>query len=58
MVPGRDEQCYDSPMNEYETCSWCTDEVPDADLTEISDGARLCCICLDVALDEGFTELY
>ena len=41
-------------MDNYETCSWCSDEVLDEELSEIEDGARLCDICFDVAMDEGF----
>lgn len=33
-------------MTDMETCSWCTDEVPDATLAEQEDGARLCRGCV------------
>lgn len=36
-----------SNMPENETCSWCTTEVPDEELIEISDGARICTECYD-----------
>lgn len=35
----------DETMNDLETCSWCTDEVPDASLRETEDGARICKPC-------------
>lgn len=31
---------------DMETCSWCTDEVPDATLVEQPDGARICKACV------------
>lgn len=31
---------------DMETCSWCTDEVPDSSLREQKDGARVCKNCL------------
>lgn len=31
---------------DLETCSWCTDEVPDEELIEQPDGARVCQSCL------------
>lgn len=30
---------------DMETCSWCTTEVPDIELKETEDGARLCSEC-------------
>jgi hypothetical protein len=35
-----------------ETCSWCTTEVPDAELTMIADGARLCDDCVGIHMNE------
>lgn len=32
-------------MEDLETCSWCTAEVPDETLIEQPDGARLCEQC-------------
>lgn len=32
-------------MEDLETCSWCTDEVPDRTLREAPDGARVCKSC-------------
>lgn len=32
-------------MDEYETCSWCTEEVRNVTLSELPDGARLCRGC-------------
>ena len=35
----------DGTLSEYETCSWCTEEVPDAELVEQDDGSRVCENC-------------
>lgn len=35
---------------DLETCSWCTAEVPDSELTEQPDGARICREC---KIEEG-----
>lgn len=32
-------------MNDYETCSWCTEEVPYSSLREHEDGAMVCRKC-------------
>lgn len=32
-------------MNDYESCSWCLTEVPDSELVELPDGARVCPPC-------------
>lgn len=32
-------------MQDMETCSWCTAEVPDSRLREQPDGARICPVC-------------
>lgn len=34
-------------LTEWETCSWCTEEVLDASLTEQEDGSRVCEDCAD-----------
>lgn len=33
-------------MDDYETCSYCTVEVLDTELTDQPDGARICRACL------------
>ncbi len=38
-------------MTDMETCSWCTDEVPDSTLKEQPDGARLCRACQAAVAD-------
>lgn len=38
---------------DLETCSWCTTEVEDRDLTEIPDGARICPDCVKIYEKEG-----
>lgn len=35
----------DTTMGDWETCSWCSTEVLDSSLTELSDGARVCAVC-------------
>lgn len=35
---------------DYETCSWCTTEVPDSTLREQHDGARICRDCVEDAV--------
>lgn len=35
----------DCPQLDLETCSWCTTEVPDSELHETEDGARICKSC-------------
>lgn len=43
-------------MDDMETCSWCTTEVPDESLRECDDGARICPGCyrsLTVTVADG-----
>lgn len=36
---------YEDDGEDMETCSWCSTEVPDDDLEETDDGARICPEC-------------
>lgn len=47
-------------MDDLETCSWCTTEVPDSELRSIKeegDGARICKRCQSDYLTEHIGEL-